>query len=104
MYRAKTTGKNRYCYFSTNLQLELNERVNIEKSLRTALENESLIVQYQPKYNLMSGKITGAEALVRLTGEDGRMIPPDKFIVFAEESGLIHELGRQVLQQSIQTA
>ena len=104
MYRAKTTGKNRYCYFSTNLQLELNERVSIEKSLRTALENESLIVQYQPKYNLVSGTITGAEALVRLAGEDGSMIPPDKFIEFAEESGLIHDLGRQVLQQSIQTA
>ncbi|WP_255439175.1 bifunctional diguanylate cyclase/phosphodiesterase [Aestuariibacter sp. GS-14] len=104
MYRAKTTGKNRYCYFSTNLQLELNERVRIEKLLRSALEEHKLVVLYQPKYNLASGEITGAEALVRLAADDGSLILPNRFIEFAEESGLIHELGRQVLQQSINLA
>ncbi len=104
MYRAKTTGKNRYCYFSTNLQLALNERVQIEKLLRSALEEESLIVQFQPKFDLNSGEVSGAEALVRLAAEDGSIVPPDRFIEFAEESGLIHELGRQVLYKSIQTA
>ena len=99
MYRAKTLGRDRYCYFSDELQSEVDQRFLIERLLKRAIEEQTLEVFFQPKHNLVSGKLVGVEGLVRLRDENNRIIPPDAFIPLAEETGLIHALGDQVLHQ-----
>lgn len=104
MYRAKQEGRNRYNFFSTELEIMLLQRNQLEKRLREALKQEDIIVHYQPKFCLETQKIIGAEALVRLKDESGDMIAPGQFIGLAEESGLILELGKQVLEKACQAA
>ena len=100
MYRAKYEGRNRFCYFSPALEERLIARRTIEQRLRWALVHDSLDVYYQPKLNIRTGELIGAEALCRLIGEDGAHISPLEFIPIAEETGLINELGQQVLWKS----
>ncbi|MDO6567458.1 EAL domain-containing protein [Alteromonas sp. 1_MG-2023] len=102
MYRAKATGKNKFCFFSNDLQLAVRKRVEMEVKLRKALDDNSLTLFFQPKYDLNLNKIVGAESLVRLVDEDGSIIAPDEFIPLSEETGLIHRLGKQVLEKSCQ--
>lgn len=97
MYRAKQEGRNRYCFFAIELEQALVKRHQLEKILRDALKNKLLVVEYQPKFNFHTQQIVGAEALVRLRDEDGNVISPIHFIPLAEESGLVVELGKQVL-------
>ena len=97
MYRAKQEGRNRYCFFAIELEQALMKRQQLENRLRDALKKQELVVQYQPKFNLNTQKIVGAEALVRLLDEEGRFISPADFIPLAEETGLVVELGKQVL-------
>ncbi|QPG07128.1 EAL domain-containing protein [Salinimonas marina] len=104
MYRAKALGRNRYCYFSDELQSEVDQRFLIERLLKRAIEEQTLEVFFQPKHNLITGKLVGAEGLVRLRDENNRIIPPDAFIPLAEETGLIHALGEQVLHQCCSAA
>ncbi|AXR07390.1 EAL domain-containing protein [Salinimonas sediminis] len=99
MYRAKSLGRDRFCYFSEELQNVVDNRFAIERQLKRALDDHALEVFYQPKHNLITGALAGAEGLVRLRAEDGTIIPPDNFIPLAEETGLIHPLGEQVLDQ-----
>lgn len=100
MYRAKATGKDKFSFFSKDLQLAMRKRVEMEVKLRTALDNNSLAIFFQPKYDLNLNKVVGAESLVRLIDEDGNITPPDEFIPLSEETGLIHRLGKQVLVKS----
>jgi diguanylate cyclase (GGDEF)-like protein/PAS domain S-box-containing protein len=100
MYRAKATGKDKFSFFSKDLKLAMRKRVETEIKLRTALDNNSLTVFFQPKYDLNLNKVVGAESLVRLIDEDGNITPPDEFIPLSEETGLIHRLGKQVLVKS----
>lgn len=104
MYKAKQIAANSYCYFSQDLQEDMNKRLEVGNYLRKALETNDLQVHYQPKYDLQSDDIIGAEALVRLKGPDGEFISPIHFIEYAEESGLIYLLGEQVLEKSCITA
>ena len=104
MYKAKQIAANSYCYFSQDLQEDMNKRLEVGNYLRKALETNDLQVHYQPKYDLQSGDIIGAEALVRLKGQNGEFISPIHFIEYAEESGLIYLLGEQVLEKSCITA
>jgi diguanylate cyclase (GGDEF)-like protein/PAS domain S-box-containing protein len=97
MYQAKTEGKNCFRLFDQRLNDKLLEQVVIERDLRAALRRESFPVYYQPKVEVESGRIVGMEALVRWRREDGSLVPPGMFIPVAEETGLIRELGRQVL-------
>ncbi|WP_340676784.1 EAL domain-containing protein [Paraglaciecola sp.] len=97
MYRAKQEGRNRYCFFSDELEQALIQRQELERLLREALKRDELIVHYQPKFDFQTGKIVGAEALVRLQDDNGLLISPAQFIPLAEESGLVIELGIQVL-------
>ena len=100
MFRAKSQGKQRSCFFSQNLENDLNERMELEKVLREAIEQNSIEVYFQPQIDLATQKIVAAEALARLKDKNGNFIPPPKFISLAEELGLINKLGEQILRKS----
>lgn len=100
MYRSKSKGKDAYSFFSTDLQQAMHRRVELEITLRKAIENDALVIFLQPKFDFSSNSMMGAESLVRLYDEEGNIIGPDEFIPLAEETGLIHQLGHQVLRKS----
>lgn len=97
MYQAKTTGKNSYHLFTSDLSDRINYLQQLEGNLRQAITNKEFTVFYQPKIDPTMGRIVGAEALVRWQQHDGTIISPDAFIPLAEETGLIIPLGEQVL-------
>lgn len=78
---------------------ERNKKVEAEKALQWALENDSIIVYYQPIYSVVKKRVSALEALVRIKDEDGRMFFPDTFIPLAEKNGMILKLGNIVLSQ-----
>ncbi|WP_191602537.1 EAL domain-containing protein [Marinomonas algicola] len=103
MYRAKQMGRGTEYVFEHALQHEITEKARYEEILRRALEEDLVIVFYQPIIDLSSQAIVGAEALVRLKDPDtGKIVFPDSFISIAEETGLIIQLGEKVLQQSVE--
>ncbi|MDX1697096.1 MAG: bifunctional diguanylate cyclase/phosphodiesterase, partial [Thiohalobacterales bacterium] len=89
MYHAKKSGRNNYQYFSSKLNEESLFKLKIESKLRHAVENNELEVYFQPQMSLASGRIEGAECLLRWQDEELGMVPPDVFIPIAEEYGLI---------------
>ena len=97
MYRAKERGRNRIESFHRGMRRRAVERLEIEADLRRALDRGELRLQYQPIVALDTGKISGVEALVRWPHPQRGLLPPSTFIPIAEETGLIRELGRQVL-------
>ncbi|MEZ7275840.1 EAL domain-containing protein [Pseudoalteromonas sp. 68 DY56-GL68] len=100
MYKAKSESANSYFYFSDDLQIEINRRLEVGNKLRKALEENDLEVHYQPKYDLNTDTLIGVESLVRLKDGQGGFISPVHFIEYAEETGLIFRLGEQVLEKS----
>ena len=76
-------------------------RLTLENQLRHALDHEEFVLHYQPKVNLATGKLTGAEALIRWNDPRTGMVAPGSFIPILEETGLIHEVGRWALRQAI---
>ena len=104
MYRAKDLGRDRFCYFSQDLENQLVKRNQLIKQLRTAIDTEAIEVYYQPKFDLQTMEIVGAEALARLITPNGDIISPLDFIPLAEEVGFIHELGKIILLKSCMAA
>ncbi|GAA6203937.1 EAL domain-containing protein [Thalassotalea sp. SU-HH00458] len=104
VYKVKNEGKNNVSFYADELSEDLKVRVNIEKLLRQRLNEESMLVYFQPKYNLSNGQLTGMEALVRMKGYDDELIFPDSFIPIAEVTGLINNLGKEVLDKSCKQA
>jgi len=97
MYKAKQLGRNNFQFYSRELKEVLTERVEIEYRLRSAIENEEFLLYYQPKMDFATGKMCGAEALIRWQPPGAAMISPLSFIPVAEETGQIEEIGRWVL-------
>jgi diguanylate cyclase (GGDEF)-like protein/PAS domain S-box-containing protein len=103
MYQAKDRGRNNVQMFSHAMNRKLKHRVAMEASLREALRLKQLDVYYQPFVNLLTRKIVGLEALMRWHHPVHGMIPADKFIPVAEETGLIVPMGNFVLHRTLQT-
>jgi diguanylate cyclase (GGDEF)-like protein/PAS domain S-box-containing protein len=104
MYQAKENGRQSYQFFKPAMNVRAVERQAIEENLRRALEREEFAVHYQPKINLRSGQITGAEALVRWIHPSRGPVPPTQFIPVAEDCGLILPIGKWVLREACQQA
>ena len=98
MYKAKEIGRNNFQYYSADMNLNATERLDMLNSLRRAVANGEFLLHFQPKVRLLSGKVVGAEALVRWECPGRGMVPPSDFIALAEESGLIIDIGAWVLR------
>lgn len=104
MYRAKDAGRNAFRFFDATMNESVVEHLHMASGLRTALTNGELRVHYQPQFDLRSGRIIGAEALLRWRHPSLGFIPPIKFIPVAERTGLINEVGAWVLEQACRDA
>ena len=100
MYQAKDFGRNTFCFFDASMNESVVEHLHIASGLRAAQSQGELQLHYQPQFDLRSGRILGAEALLRWKHPELGMIPPGKFIPVAERSGLINEVGAWVLRQA----
>lgn len=102
MYRAKEAGKGRYVVYDKHMHKTFNERMNIEKYMRGAIENEEFELYYQPQIVIGTGEISGFEALVRWNSPELGFVTPLAFIKVAEDSRLIVPLGEWVLRKACQ--
>lgn len=100
MYKAKELGRNNYKFYTNELILRSEKRLNIENSLRKAIQNEELILFFQPKISTISNQVCGAEALIRWKHPERGWVPPIEFIPVAEDSGIIERIGDWVLEEA----
>lgn len=101
MYHAKSLGKNNYQFFTQDIADEMLQSSALEKDIRSALEKDEFTVHYQPQIDMSNGRNIGVEALIRWNHPTKGTVMPDSFIPFAEKSGLIKDIGRFVILQSM---
>jgi diguanylate cyclase (GGDEF)-like protein/PAS domain S-box-containing protein len=104
MYSAKADGRNNFRFFTDDMNAQAAERLTLESSLRSALAKEEFFLMYQPQMDIATGRITGLEALLRWRHPELGLVPPDKFIRIAENSGLIVPIGEWVLRAACSQA
>jgi diguanylate cyclase (GGDEF)-like protein/PAS domain S-box-containing protein len=100
MYRSKEYGRNCYYQFNSSMREHARERMEMEILLREALERQEFVLHYQPKINIATGKVSGAEALIRWQKSNNTLVYPDAFIQIAEETGLIVQIGERVIREA----
>jgi len=93
-------GGSRFLFYSFDMELDTKKQISLESAIRRGLENNEFHAYFQPQINTSNEQVTGMEALTRWITSDGEIIPPDKFIPIAEETGLIIELGIEIMKQS----
>jgi diguanylate cyclase (GGDEF)-like protein/PAS domain S-box-containing protein len=99
--KAKASG-DKYLFYATGMTETVAGRLTLENQMRQALDREEFTLHYQPKVNIASGQLTGAEALIRWNDPATGLVPPARFIPILEETGLIYEVGRWALHKAIQ--
>jgi diguanylate cyclase (GGDEF)-like protein/PAS domain S-box-containing protein len=104
MYVAKESGKNRYQFYTSEMNAASRERLDMESELRQAVNDKQFIVYYQSRYELSSGALVGIEALARWNHPSRGLVLPNDFIPLAEETGLIIPLGEQILRAACRQA
>jgi diguanylate cyclase (GGDEF)-like protein/PAS domain S-box-containing protein len=104
MYVAKGAGRGQVVLFEPAMREQVAERLLLEADLRRALEENDLQVHYQPQFDLQSGEVLGAEALVRWTHPERGNIPPSRFVPIAEQAGLMVEMSRFILRSACRDA
>jgi diguanylate cyclase (GGDEF)-like protein len=100
LYEVKRTGRGTFCFFSPEMNTRLQRRRSMEYELRSAVENGELTLHYQPQIAIATGKIVGAEALMRWRTPAGEWVPPAAFIPLAEDTGLIGQIGAWVINSA----
>jgi len=95
-------SRDRYLFYAQKMMETVAISVGMENRLRRALEREEFVLHYQPKVNILSGKVTGAEALIRWNDPVSGLTLPGRFIPILEETGLIHDVGRWALRKAME--
>ena len=101
MHRAKELGRNNFQFYTTELNTRLGDRLALQTMLRRALDRDEFMLHYQPKIDIRSGRVSGAEALLRWNSPDRGMVPPIEFISALEDSGLIIDVGRWIIEKAV---
>ncbi|MEI7843759.1 MAG: diguanylate cyclase, partial [Gallionellaceae bacterium] len=104
LYQAKDSGRDTYRFFSEKMSIDAQEQLHLQGQLRNAVSQQQFLLHYQPQIDIASGRIVGAEALVRWQHPELGLIPPGKFIPLAERSGLVIPMGEWVLHEACRQA
>ncbi|BDX04766.1 bifunctional diguanylate cyclase/phosphodiesterase [Planctobacterium marinum] len=102
MYKAKQNGRNTYAFYTESITQQADQRFRLSNQLSKAIERCELELYYQPQIDMVSKRIIGAEALIRWNHPDDGLLTPWAFIGIAEETGIIHEISKWVIQQGCQ--
>jgi len=104
MYHCKDEGRNRFCWFEAGMEMAVQVRNQIETGIRDGMPRGEFVPHFEPQVDIASGRLIGFEMLMRWESPEYGMIPPERFIPVAEESGLIGELSLQVIREAMETA